>query len=300
MKSALAVLGLAVVLTSQSRPVHTQQHPVAQQNPEPELGLVNWERDFDAALARAEREKKPVFLLFSELPGCATCTGFGSEVLSHKLLVAAIEACFVPVAIRNNVEGKEKAVLARYGEPAWNNPVVRLLDAKGKDLIARKDRIWDVHGNAERMIAALEKVSAPIPGYLRIAADESDPRTEKAVFEMHCFWEGEALFGVLPGVVATRAAFVGAAEVVEVTFLPAVVTRRRLTDHAQAKSCKVVVSEGLREAPTSDQKHALIGTPFEQLDLTPMQRMRVHSALTQGGDPAQWLTARQAAAVRSK
>lgn len=34
-----------------------------------ELGLVHWERDHDAAFARAARESKPVLLLFQEVPG---------------------------------------------------------------------------------------------------------------------------------------------------------------------------------------------------------------------------------------
>ncbi len=34
-----------------------------------ELGRVAWERDFDRATARAEREQKPILLLFQEVPG---------------------------------------------------------------------------------------------------------------------------------------------------------------------------------------------------------------------------------------
>lgn len=34
-----------------------------------ELGRVHWERDHDAAFARAARESKPVLLLFQEVPG---------------------------------------------------------------------------------------------------------------------------------------------------------------------------------------------------------------------------------------
>lgn len=34
-----------------------------------ELGLVKWGRDLDAALVQAESSKKPVLLLFQEIPG---------------------------------------------------------------------------------------------------------------------------------------------------------------------------------------------------------------------------------------
>lgn len=272
-----------------------------QVNPEKELGQVHWARDFDAALARASKESKPVFLLFQEIPGCDTCTGFGQDVLSHPLLVAAIEQCFVPVAVRNNVDGKEKAVLERYREPAWNNPVVRFVDAKGEDLLPRKDGVWSAHGIAARMIEALVRAKAPVPGYLQVARDETDPSTDRAVFAMHCFWEGEAVLGALPGVVATRAAFVDEAEVVEVTFLRAAISAGKLVEQAAAKSCKVVpgaaASIKLREAPSSDQKHALGGTPYAKLQLTPMQQTKVHSALTLGADPNTWLTPAQVAAL---
>jgi hypothetical protein len=269
-------------------------------NKEPELGLVHWERDFATAKLRAEKEHKPLFLLFQEIPGCDTCTGFGKHVLSDPLLVAAIEQCFVPTVVRNNVEGKEKLVLEQYQEPAWNNPVVRLLDSNGKDVIPRADGIWDQHGIAVRMIAALETTKQPVPGYLQIARDESDPRTEQAVFEMHCFWEGEAVLGAMPGVTATKAAFVGDAEVVEVTFLPAFVTRAKLTGLAQSRSCKPITPTKIQPAPASDQKHALAGTVYAAFHLTPMQRMKVHSALTLGADPNAWLMPAQIEAARSE
>ncbi|HEX5054415.1 MAG TPA: VPGUxxT family thioredoxin-like (seleno)protein, type 2 [Planctomycetota bacterium] len=263
----------------------------------PELGSVAWQRDFDAALATSAAQHRPVFLLFQEIPGCSTCTGFGKDVLSHPLLAAAIEQCFVPVAVRNNVEGKEQQVLQRYDEPASNNPVVRFVDAAGNDLLPRKDGVWDAHGIAARMIAALEKAKVPVPGYLRIAHAESDPDTAKAVFAMHCFWEGEAVLGALDGVTATRSAFAGNAEVVEVTFRPAVLSEAALTERAQAKSCKTVTGGVLKQAPASDQQHALGGTPYGKLDLSPMQRTKVHSALTLGTDAKVWLTPAQVAAL---
>ena len=269
-------------------------------NPEAELGTVSWLRDFDVALAKAGKEGKPVFLLFQEIPGCDTCTGFGKHVLTQPLLVAAIEQCFVAVVVRNNVDGKEKEVLLRYEEPAWNNPVVRFLDAAGKDLLPRQDGVWDANGIAARMIAALQKSKTPVPGYLTIAHDESDAKIERAVFAMHCFWEGEAVLGALDGVVATRSAFVDGAEVVEVTFRPAVLAKGKLTEHAQQKSCKPVTDGALKQAPASDQQHALDGTPYGKLSLSPMQRTKVHSALTLGTEPKVWLTPAQVAALVKK
>lgn len=272
----------------------------AQETPVPnptELGVIRWQRDLDAGLAEATRTGKPVFLLFQEIPGCATCTSFGKNVLAHPLLAAAIEHSFVPIAIRNNVDGKEGEVRQRFQEPAWNNPVVRLLDGNGKDLLPRRDGIWDAHGIATRMVEALFARKQVVPGYLQLALAESDPKTAKAVFAMHCFWEGEAVLGALDGVVRTRSAFVDGAEVVEVTYRPAVLSAETLTELAQAKSCKPVAGSGLRAAPASDQQHALAGTSFAKLDLTPMQRTKVHAAITLGTDPKAWLSPPQVAAI---
>jgi hypothetical protein len=86
-----------------------------------EIGLVRWQRDFPAAIIEAGRTGKPVFLLFQEVPGCIGCRTFGSEVLSHPLLVESIEDNFIPVLAYNNRSGGMDAeLLARFDEPAWN------------------------------------------------------------------------------------------------------------------------------------------------------------------------------------
>ena len=102
-----------------------------------ELGNVDWSRSFDTALKRARATGHPLFVLFQEVPGCNTCVSFGEQVLTHPLLVEAIEEEFVPVAIYNNRGGADRAVLERYGEQPWNNPVVRFLDSDGRDRWSR-------------------------------------------------------------------------------------------------------------------------------------------------------------------
>ena len=100
-----------------------------------ELGKVAWYRDFDQALAQSSKQNKPVFILFQEVPGCSTCRNYGKGVLSHSVIVEIIEEYFIPLAIFNNNGGKDSEVLKRYDEPSWNNPVVRIVDAKGENLI---------------------------------------------------------------------------------------------------------------------------------------------------------------------
>ena len=100
-------------------------------NPDPvELGKVHWIRNLDEAKLKSQRECKPILILFQEVPGCATCRNYGSDVLSQPLIVEAIETYFIPLAIYNNKGGHDGEVLLMYNEPAWNNPVVRIVDEK--------------------------------------------------------------------------------------------------------------------------------------------------------------------------
>jgi len=127
-----------------------------------EIGTVRWGTDLDAALAESRRSGRPVFLLFQEVPGCAGCRDFGRTVLSEDRMVRAIESHFVPVFIANNRPGREAEILRKFGEPAWNYQVVRFLDAEGRDLIPRKDRVWDTETLAARMVRSLEAAGRPV------------------------------------------------------------------------------------------------------------------------------------------
>jgi len=50
-----------------------------------------------------------------------------------------------------------------FNEPAWNNPVVRFIDSKGKDLIPRKDGIYSLKGMARRASDALYAGNKEVP-----------------------------------------------------------------------------------------------------------------------------------------
>lgn len=285
-----------------------------------ELGAVRWERDFARAEAAARQSNRPLFALFQEVPGCQTCVSFGERVLSHPLLVEAIETEFVPVAVYNNEGGADRALLERFGEPSWNNPVVRFLDAEGRDLLPRADRVWEPHAVGLRMLAALEKAGRPVPAYLRVAVDELRPRAhDYATFSMHCFWSGEACLGGAPGVLDTRAAFANGREVVEVKYDPAEASYRELLAFAKRGGCvdgvvaqsaaqfdaaREVFGSGVerargvpRAAPPADQKRQLRGTRYAELDLTPRQAARVNAAVGAGRSPAPHLSPRQRAAA---
>ena len=106
-------------------------------------------------------------------------------MLSHPLLVEAIHDAFEPVVIHNNRSGEDAKILARYKEPAWNNPVVRFLDVGGEDLVPRRDGIYTVPGIAARMVLALTAARRPVPEFLRLLALAKRPQfLTKATFAM--------------------------------------------------------------------------------------------------------------------
>lgn len=135
-----------------------------------EAGTVVWGRDLDHALSASKQSGRPVFALFQEIPGCAGCQQFGRDVMSNPLIVEAIETEFTPLLIHNNKPGADSEVLHWFGEPAWNYQVVRFLDATAKDILPRRDQVWDTGGIAERMIATLKSVKRPVPRYLSLLA----------------------------------------------------------------------------------------------------------------------------------
>lgn len=228
----------------------------------------------------------------------------------------AIESEFVPLAIHNNKPGADAEVLELYGEAAWNNPVLRFFGHDGKELLPRRDRVWREHEVSARMIAALEAAGRAVPGYLRLAAEETDPGAlERAVFAMACFWKGEASLGGLAGVKSTRAGFLEGREVVEVRYDPRALEFQSLVREAKKLGCLEAVYvddekrlglakngvgeragrlvEDVEDAPASDQLYHLGRSPLRFLPLTAFQAMRVNSALESGRDVHGLLSPRQ-------
>jgi len=276
-----------------------------------ELGRVTWLRDLPLAQAQSRASGKPIFALFQEIPGCVTCRNFGSDVLSDYLLVRAIEELFVPLAVYNNRGGADAALLERFGEPSWNNPVVRFLDANAADVIPRAAGVFSNGAVRERMLAALKQAQRPVPAWLV----GTPARVERAVFAMHCFWEGEARLGALDGVLATQVGWQSGSEVVSVEYDPTRSSYEQLVKRAAALGCATRVFPqdaaqralalglvgaqrvGTRAAPTAaaagDDKYYLQRSEYRNLPLTRLQRTKVNAALRAGEDPTRWLSAHQ-------
>jgi len=205
-----------------------------------ELGQVNWLRNFEQAKTMAKAKDKAILILFQEVPGCSTCQRYGQNVLSHPLIVDAIENEFIPLAIYNNKGGADKEVLKAFGEPAWNNPVVRIINAKGKELTPRIASKYTPFDLVKGMQNALSKHQQKVPQYhkawgAQLAGERGE--TETATFGMYCFWSGESKLGNIDGVVSSKPGFMNGGEVVNVEYNPAVISYEELTKIATKKAC---------------------------------------------------------------
>lgn len=286
-----------------------------------ELGKVHWLRDLNVATKQAANENKPIFLLFQEVPGCATCRNYGQDVLSHPLIVEAIETHFVPLAIFNNKGGKDKKVLDYFREPSWNNPVVRIIDDKKNNLINRVSGNYTVLGVTEAMIKVLEDRKSPVPVYLSLLQEELSARasgTETAYLSMYCFWSGEKKIAEIDGVVETHAGFMDGREVVKVEFSPSVVAFDDLLASAKTKSCashvyteslnhqlraeKVLGSEYASEKKAfrmdKETKYYLYKSSYKYLPMTSLQAVQANSLIGKGQSPNSVFSPRQLAALK--
>ena len=281
-----------------------------------ELGDVKWGRNLEDGLTASKQLGKPVLILFQEVPGCGTCVNYGSQVLTHPLIVDAAQTLFVPVAVFNNRGGADGKALKSFREPAWNNPVVRIVDANRRELASRVAGDYTEQGLVEAMVTALRAAKNKIPTYLQLLHTElaaAQRGTETAVFAMACFWSGEGKLGELPGVVATRPGFLHHEEVVEVTYDANVLPYSDLVKQAQKLGCtrkvfarnkaqqktasklvgKKAVSSNDPIRPDRDTKYYLRQEAARYLPLTDIQAARVNAAVGRRQDVTSHLSPSQ-------
>lgn len=293
----LACVGIFMLGAGDAKHIGGKQHP-------PELGKINWLRGFEQAKSASEKRGKPMMVLFQEVPGCGTCVTYGNKVLSHPLIVEAAETLFTPVVIYNNIKGDDEKTLKSFNEPAWNNPVIRMLSVSGESIAPRLADDYSVSGVVSRMVAALKATNRDVPQYLEILNEEESSRrmgVERATFSMHCFWEGEVALGALPGVVGTSPGFIGKTEVVDIDYNPKEISFTLLLQQAikrnsasgvfarsdeQAKFAKQILSEQVVRSdetskPDKQPKYHLFNSPFRYVPMTELQAIRINEAVSQ-------------------
>lgn len=319
MIKSLSVFSLVLMLTSTlffNESADSQQLLLPDSTQPVELGQVDWIRNFDEAVKLAKSRNKALLVLFQEVPGCSTSSGYGKNVLSHPLIVEAIETLFVPVAIYNNKDGEDARVLESFGEPSWNNPVVRIMTPGRKELTPRLSGNYTKAGLLSAMITALENSNQKVPPYLSLLAQELNVKSgakEKAVFAMHCFWVGEGKLANVKGVISTKPGFMGGYEVVELEFNPGIISYVDLLKKArsnnvashvftvnakQSASARKIAGEGHVSklgafSPDSSPKYYLSRTLYRHVPMTDLQLARVNAAIGSFQSPDTYLSPRQ-------
>ncbi|MFK7937660.1 MAG: VPGUxxT family thioredoxin-like (seleno)protein, type 2, partial [Saprospiraceae bacterium] len=236
----IAVFALPSFISSELEHEHTIAIEKVRPDQPEELGAVNWQRDFEQSFKAANRTGKPVFILFQEVPGCSTCRNYGNNVLSHPLIVEAIETLFVPVVVHNNKGGKDAEMLKYFGEPSWNNPVVRIVNSDKKDVLPRLNGNYSAAGLVDYMLRGLDLYNQVAPQYLELLQEELGAElhgTERATVSMYCFWSGEGKLGAVDGVVGTKAGWMDGKEVVQIDYNPQIISYTDLIETAKNAQC---------------------------------------------------------------
>ncbi|MFT4568424.1 MAG: hypothetical protein ACI9FN_003393 [Saprospiraceae bacterium] len=292
------LLGLIILLLAGNL-ISGQENPI-------ELGKVKWLRSYDLAMEESEKSEKPIFLFFQEVPGCSNCTRYGTEILSHPLIVEFIETAFVPLAIHNNKGGPDKKVLERFGESAWNNPVVRLINETDGDMATRISNFRSPYLLLTSMIKVVQETNREIPNYVRSLERElraNEEGSEEAYLSMYCFWTGEKEIARIDGVLSTEAGYMHGKEVVKVTWDKNVTNLERIAKGASRVKCadkvfahvkeKVVDRKPGEYRKDGEDKYYLVHFHYQFVPMMELQKSLVNSALGKGEDPNQYLSPRQ-------
>lgn len=274
----------------------TSQERTNALNQDEELGKVSWYRDFDVAVQQARKQNKPILILFQEVPGCATCRNYGHKVLSNPLMTEAIENEFIPLAIFNNKKGNDLKILRKYNEPTWNNPVVRIVNARGENIVKRVASDYSAKGLYRAMVKALEKSGIPIPEYMKILGKElsyqQNPNIKETHFKMYCFWTGEKELGSNEGVVSTKAGFMNG-EVVKVTYDSEKIKKEELEQFAQTHKMRPIKDNGNFVWAEKDEDYYIQHSRFKYLPLSEIQKTKINSALGFRRGAQQYLSPKQ-------
>ncbi len=271
-----------------------QSHHNANQHEE--LGKVNWYRNYDKAVVAAKQEKKDIVILFQEVPGCATCRNYGHKVLSHPLMVEGLENSFIPLAIFNNKGGHDKKILEKFHEPSWNNPVVRIVDPTGKNIVPRINGDYSAKTLCARMIDALNWRKKEIPEYLRLLelqlTSAQNNNLKEDYFSMYCFWSGEKQLGKLDGVLDVESGFVAHREVVKVTYNPDFISQTKLNSYAKKQGYRLEKKHAYTKSD-KDVHYYLQHSNYKYLPLTELQKTKINSALGENKSGAPFLSPQQ-------
>lgn len=88
----------------------------------------------------------------------------------------------------NSTSGDADALTRkRFDEPAWNYPVMRILDGEGKNLMPRVANRWNMAGMTFALTEGLKAAEAKVPAWLDLLDQEARAKqagVSTAVFGM--------------------------------------------------------------------------------------------------------------------
>ncbi len=306
----LFLVGFALPLAAQNIASTPSNNPA-------ELGKINWLRDYDQAIELSKKMDKPVFILFQEVPGCSTCSRFGFGPLSDPFIVEGIEDNFIPLAIFNNKGGKDAKILKQFNEPSWNNPVVRIINQNGRDIVPRMANRWSPSDLLSTVMAGIEEQGEAVPAYmsLRLQEFEGEDNIKEANLAMYCFWTGEREISKIDGVLSTEAGFMHGKEVVKVQYDASQVSLPTLVSEAQKSSCADAVfvdddydmSQVKKKTSVNNVKKAgsyhkdgevkyyLSKSEYKYIPMSALQQAKVNAAIGSNQNPERYLSPRQLA-----
>ncbi|MBC7885075.1 MAG: thioredoxin family protein [Saprospiraceae bacterium] len=289
---------------------YNKQNPV-------ELGKVSWLRNYDDALKASAERNQPILILFQEVPGCGNCTTFGNDIMSHPLIVEVIESCFIPLCIYNNQGGHDKKIIEKYKEPAWNNPVIRIVDKNGMDIVERQP---DFRFKSKTIFSIKEALMASgqeIPKYIEILLLETNvldnKKAEEFYLGMYCFWKGEKEIGVINGVIGTEAGYMFGKEVVKIVYDTDRTNMDDIITKAKKAGCADAIYAPIQKKDTKnhilpvgtyrkdpEDKYYLTTSKYKVIPMTLLQKTIVNRAISIGEDPSVYLSPRQLSVLRDK
>ena len=265
------------------------------ENQDEELGKIARYRDYDTAISDSKKQNKPVLILFQEVPGCSTCRNYGHNVLSNPLMTEAIMNEFIPLAVFNNKGGNDKKILNKYNEPAWNNPVVRIVNSKGDNIANRVASDYSALRLYKAMLQALKNSGLETPIYMKLLGEELSAvnNHEEIYFKMYCFWTGEKQLGSNNGVLNTEAGFINGSEVVKVSYNKNIISDSQLADFGKQNKMAQLAKSNSYRTSSKDEDYYLQHSDYKYVPLTELQRTKINSALGYGKSANQYLSPSQ-------
>lgn len=266
-------------------------------NQEEELGLISWYRNYKEAIQASKTNHKPILILFQEVPGCSTCKKYGNNIIGHPLFAEVIEEYFVPLLIQNNKQGDDKAILNKFNEKAWNNPVIRIIDSNEKNLTKRIAGIYTPKGIHDRLIYFFKEQNIKPPLYFDLLGQEltaeATKQTKTIYYSTYCFWSGEKVFGNINGVLSTEPAHSSKGELVKVNYDQSILSISVLNTIAKENNYRLTERDQSYKKASADDNFYLKKTNYIHLPLTPIQQTKINSAIGEGDDPRKYLSPQQ-------